>query len=95
MGKVIKKGGRRQAFSPIKIRRSIQRAAKEAGFSPAKIRKTVREVGDEVITFYKKKRLVPSGVLRRSVLGRIERRSKATALAWRRQEKRKRKKKKR
>ena len=90
MGQVIKKGGRRQTFNAAKIRSSIQRAAKEAKFSPAKISQLVREVGEEVIKFYKNKRLVRVNVIRRSVLGRIERRASSVANAWRRYERKKR-----
>lgn len=88
MGQVIKRGGKRQVFSAIKIRKSIQEAGKDARFSPAKIRELVKEVGDAVIKQYKGKRVVKSIVLRRSILGRLDRRVKSVASAWRRYEKR-------
>jgi len=90
MGQVLKKGGRKQAFNATKIRKSIQGAAKKAGFSPAKQRALVKEVGDSVIELYKKKRVIPTSVIRRSVLGRIDRRVKSVGRVWRVIEKKKR-----
>lgn len=91
MGQVIKRGGRKQAFNAAKIKKSIHGAAKKAGFSPAKQRALVKEVGDAVIDLYKKKRVVPTSVIRKSVLGRIDRRVKSVGRAWRVVEKKKRK----
>ncbi|GAH81970.1 unnamed protein product, partial [marine sediment metagenome] len=81
----------KQAFNAAKIKKSIHRAAKKAGFSPAKQRALVKEVGDAVIDLYKKKRVVPTSVIRKSVLGRIDRRVKSVGRAWRVVEKKKRK----
>jgi len=92
MGQVIKRGGKRQQFMPVKVRRSIKKAAEEARVPPAKVRELVKEVGEAVIDFYKKKRVVKSADLRRSILGRLERRVKRAAAAWRRYEKKKKKK---
>jgi len=90
MTNVIKRGGqRKQAFSPSKIKSSIKGAAKEAGFSPKKTEEVVREVGNEVINFFGKKRVVKAVDIRKSILGRLQRRSKAAAAAWKRFEKRK------
>ena len=50
----------------------------------AKVRWLVSEVAEPVILLSKKKRLVKATDLRRSILGRLDRRSKATANAWRR-----------
>ncbi|MBU2104318.1 MAG: hypothetical protein KKF67_00880 [Nanoarchaeota archaeon] len=91
MTQVIKKGGKRQAFSPSKIRASIKAAAREARLPQTKAQKLVKEVGDSVISFYKKKRIVKSTAIRKSILGRLERKAKAVASAWRRHKKKKRK----
>jgi len=91
MGHVIKKGGRRQAFSATKIKKAIAGAAKRAKFTPAKTRNLVREVGDEVVRVYGKKRTVRASAIRRSVLGRIDRRVKSVGRAWRLVERKKRK----
>ncbi|GAI15558.1 unnamed protein product [marine sediment metagenome] len=87
---VIKKGSRgRQAFSPSKIRRSIRMAAKRARFSPEKTRKVVKEVGEPVIDFYKKKKLVKTTDIRKSILGRLNRNAKSVASIWKRYKKKK------
>ena len=90
MTTVIKRGGqRKQAFSPSKIKNAIRGTAKEIGFSPKKIEDTVREVGNEVIDFFSKKRVVKAVDIRKSILGRLERRSKAMASAWKKFERKK------
>ncbi len=86
MTQVIKRGGlKRQSFSPAKIKKSIEKASKEAGFSRTKAEETVKKVGNAVIDFYKKKRVVKTTAIRRSILGRI---SNAVVSAWKRHEKR-------
>jgi len=87
MGYVIKRGGKKQLFSSARIRKSIQEAAKDARFSPAKTREFVKEIGNSVIKQYKGKRSLKSIVLRRSILGRLDRKVKSVANAWRRYEK--------
>ncbi|MDD5012303.1 MAG: ATP cone domain-containing protein [Candidatus Nanoarchaeia archaeon] len=90
MTHVIKRGGqRKQAFSPSKIKKAIKGAVKEAGFSPRKTEEVVNEVGNEVVNFFGKKKVVKSVDIRKSILGRLERRSKSAAAAWKRFEKRK------
>lgn len=91
MTQVIKRGGlKRQSFSPAKIKKSIERSAKEAGFSKTKIEETVKKVGNSVVDFYKKKRVVKATAIRKSILGRLGRISKAVVSAWKRHEKKKR-----
>ncbi len=90
MTTVIKRGGqRKQSFSPSKIKSSIKGAVKEAGFSSKKVEETVKDVGNEVIGFFGKKRVVKSVDIRKSILGRLQRRSKAAASAWKRFERKK------
>ncbi len=92
MTQVIKRGGsRRQSFSPAKIKKSIEGAVKEAGFSRGKVEETVKKVGNAVIDFYKKKRVVKATAIRRSILGRLGRISKAVVSVWKRHEKKKKK----
>ncbi len=93
MTAVIKRGGRKQAFVATKIRSSVRKAAKEARLSPKKVEALVKEVAEPTISFFKKKRNVKSTDIRRSVLRRLTRRSRAVSAAWRRNEKKKRKKK--
>jgi len=89
MTTVIKKGGKRQAFVPNKIRKSVVMAAKEARLSPAKIKSLLKEVAEPVIAFYRKKKLVKSVDIRRALLGRLDRKVKAVSASWRKYQSRK------
>ena len=84
MVEVIKKSGKKQAFSPGKIRRSIEKAAKDAKLAPSKIKQFVKEIANPVIAFAKKKRTIKATALRKAVLGRLERKARKVASAWRR-----------
>ena len=92
MVKVVKKGGKKEAFVPKKIRTSVQMAAKEAGMAPRQIGDLIEDVAEPVIKLYSKRRVVKTADLRRSLLGRLDRKAKKVSAAWRRHE-RKRKKK--
>ncbi len=85
---VIKKDGKRQAFSVAKLRRSIERAAKDAKLKGSKA--LVKEVVDPLVKALKRKKTVRASALRKAVLGRIERRAKAVATAWKRFDRKKR-----
>ena len=90
MTKVLKKGWKKsQAFSPAKLKKSVEKTAKDAKLSPARRKGFVAEIADPVIALSKKKRTVKATDLRRSLLGRIDRKSKAAGKAWRRYEKKK------
>jgi len=89
MTTVIKRGGRRQSFMPSKIKKALKGAAKEAGFSQSKIQALVNEVGNGVISFAKKKRVIKSVDIRKSILNRLNSRAKKVASAWKKFEKRK------
>lgn len=90
MTQVIKRGGkRRQAFSPSKIKKALKGAAKEAGFSPSKTEKLVNEVGNGVINFARRKRVIKSIDIRKSILRRLSTRAKAVARTWKSFEKKK------
>lgn len=90
MTQVIKRGGkRRQSFIPSKIKKSIKGAAREAGFSASKTERVVNEVGNGVINFFKKKKVVKSVDIRRSILRRLNRKAKKVAATWKRFEKKK------
>lgn len=88
MGFVIKRNGKRQKFSPGKIKHAIEKSAKEAGLSSARRKELLKEVAEPIIKLYKNKR-VKSTILRKSILRRLERRSKSVVSAWRRHEKKK------
>jgi transcriptional repressor NrdR len=90
MTQVIKRGcKKKEAFSPSKIKNSVKKAAKEAGFSTSKIEDVVKEVGNGVIGFFEKKKVVKSVEIRRSILGRLDRSAKRVVKTWKKFEKRK------
>jgi len=91
MGKVIKRGNKKQTFSPTKIRNSIQAAAKEAKLHYTKAKALTKEIGEPVITLYKNKRLIKTTDLRRSILRRLDRRAKKVSSAWKRYDKKRKK----
>jgi transcriptional regulator NrdR family protein len=90
MTQVIKRGGKRkQAFSPSKIKTAIKKTAKEAGFSSSKVEETVKEVGNGVINFFGKKKVVKAVDIRKSILRRLGRRAKILVSKWKKFEKKK------
>ena len=88
MGVVIKRDGKKQAFTAAKIKKAVEKAARDAGISSLKIKELVKDVAEPVIKLYKNKS-VKSTILRKSILRRLERRAKAAVSAWRRYENRK------
>jgi transcriptional repressor NrdR len=83
MTKVVKRGGKQQSFMPVKIRKSVERAAKDARLAPKRIKELVEEVAEPVIALARQKRVIKAVQLRKSLLGRLERRVKSAARAWR------------
>lgn len=87
---VIKRDGKRQSFNASKLRKSIEKAAKEAGMSAGKRKELIKEISEPVIKLYKN-RSVKAVALRRSILGRLDRKAKSVSKAWRRHDRKKRK----
>lgn len=81
---VIKKSGKRQAFSVAKLKRAVEKAAKDAKLRGSKAKTLAKEVVDPLVKALKRKKTVRASALRKAVLGRIERRAKAVATAWKR-----------
>ena len=81
---VIKRSGRRQRFSHVKLARAVERAAKEAKLSTAKRRELVKEVSTGISSSLGRRHSIPAIDLRRRALRRLESRSKATLKSWRR-----------
>ena len=89
--KVLKKGNKRkQRFMPIKIRRSIEKAAKDAKVPAKKIEQLVLDVAEPVIALARKKNVVKTTDLRRSILGRLDRRIKKVSKSWKKFDQKKR-----
>ena len=89
MTNVVKKGGKKQSFNPTKLRNSVLKAAKDAKLAPAKTKQLLVEVAEPVIALAKKKSVVKTTALRKSLLGRLDRRAKLVSKAWRNFEKNK------
>ncbi len=85
---VIKKSGKRQAFSLAKLKRSVERSARDAGLGAAKRKELLKDVVMPLAKLLKRKRAVRASALRRALLGRLERKAKSAARAWRAFEKR-------
>jgi len=87
---VVKRSGRRQKFSIAKLERGLTKAFKEAKVSSARARENVTEIADSVYSSIRRRRSIRAVDLRRRVLGRLDRRSRAAARAWRSYDRRKR-----
>ncbi len=87
MTTVVKRGGRRQSFMPSKVTKSIAGALRNAKVAKAKRDKLTKEISKSVVDAMKKKRVVKAVDIRRSVIGRLSRVSKAAVIAWKRSEK--------
>ena len=89
MVSVIKRSGRRQMFSPAKIRGSISGAARGARVAPMRTRELVRDIAQPVSNLVRRKKVMKVTEIRKSILGRLDRQLKAVSDAWRRYEKNK------
>jgi transcriptional repressor NrdR len=87
MGVVVKKGGKRQAFSPSKVRNSVIKAAMDAKYAMSRAKELAKEVADPVIEYYRHKRSVKASQIRKSLLARLDRKAKSVSASWRRYDK--------
>lgn len=90
MSTVIKRSQVKQKFSPSKIKNSIYMAAKEAGLSMFKIKELEKEVAEPVIKHFRSKKSIRASEIRKSILGRLDRKAKSVSSSWRKYDKRKR-----
>ena len=94
MATIIKKSGKKEKFIPAKVKKSVEKASKEAKITPVKIREISKEITDSISNLVKRKKIMRASELRKAVLGRLERRAKKAAAAWRKYDKKVKKKKK-
>ncbi|MEK6812609.1 MAG: ATP cone domain-containing protein [Nanoarchaeota archaeon] len=87
---VLKRSSKRQKFSMAKLKRGIQRAARDAKLTRVQQREVVRTVAASVAKGLKGRRSIKAAALRRKVLTRLDRTSRATASAWRRYDRKRR-----
>lgn len=90
MTSVIKRNKRRQKYSMAKLERAIQKAAREGKVKAAKGKQVAREIATGITKAVKRRRSVKATELRRRVLRRLESRSRAAVVAWRRFDRRRR-----
>lgn len=91
METIIKRDGRKQAFSASKMKRSIEKATKEAKVPSVRSKKIVAEVMRSVVKRFKGRKSVKSTELRRAILGRLDRIAKKVSTSWRRHDRKRRK----
>ncbi len=87
MATVIKRDGKRQAFSPMKVKNSILKAAKDARISPMRANELVSNIVQPVSNLVRAKNIIKATDIRRSILGRLDRQLKAVSNSWRKHEK--------
>ena len=87
---VIKRKGRKEAFRPEKLKRSIRGAAKDAHLSAARAKAVAGKVSHAVLKAIAKRTTVTSAVLRRKVLSHLSKVSLAAAKMWRKYDARRR-----
>lgn len=84
---IIKRNGKRQNFSMMKVSRSLEKALKEGKVSAVKRKRLIKEICESLNVGLKGKRVIKAVDLRRMVLRRLERLSKPSLRAWRRYDK--------
>ena len=84
---VIKKGGKRkEIFNSDKIIESVKKAAKDANLAPAKF---LKEIAEPTIKYFQKKKIVKTSDIKKSILKKLAKKSKAVLMAWKMYEKKK------
>jgi len=91
MLQVIKRNHKKQRFSPIKIKSSVMKAAREAKISAATKKELIKKVAVPVIEWALTKKKVKSQDIRRHILLKLSKKSKATAAAWKKFDQKRRK----
>lgn len=89
MDVVIKRDGKKERFNASKIRRGIQKATREAKMSVSSAKGLISDVAESVISRYKNKK-VRTTEIRRTILGKLDRKAKSVSAAWRRFDRRRR-----
>ena len=80
---VIKKDGRRQAFSEQKVRKSIEAAAREAKIPDQRVKQVVADASREALDLSKGTKPVGTGIIREKILARLDSLEPSVSEAWR------------
>ena len=84
---VIKKGGeRKEIFNAAKIIKSVENAAKDANLASGKF---LKEIAEPTIKYFQKKKIVKTSDIKKSILRKLAKKSKAVLMAWKMYEKKK------
>jgi len=86
MTEVIKKSGKKEQFSPEKIRKSIAGAAQQADIPDERKDEVVYEVVGTVIPILESKEGIDTSEIKQIILGELDRVEPAVASAWRKYE---------
>lgn len=87
---VIKRGGKKEAFRPEKIRRSIRAAVKDAHLSASRAKIVVGKVYRSALKSFASRKTIKTSVLRSKVLSQLAKVEPAAAKAWRKYDQRRR-----
>lgn len=88
MAHIIKKrSGKRQVFKKDKLIKSIEKSAKDAKLSTKAMEELIENIAHPVAEWVRSKKEVHATNLRRSILGRLERRKKSVSNSWKKYDK--------
>lgn len=82
MADVIKKSGEKESFDPLKLRKSVEKAAIDA--DKAIPEETVRVISDKVQREFTNEKDVESSAIRTAILNEMDAADKSLSEAWRR-----------
>jgi transcriptional regulator NrdR family protein len=82
MTTVIKRGGRKQKFSPSKIKKAVMGALREAKVPKPKRARIIREVTGPVIKACRRRKTIKATAIRSLVVPRLRKKSREAASAW-------------
>ena len=86
MGIILKKDGKKEDFNANKIIESVKKAAKDANLAPGKF---LKEIAEPTIKYFQKKKIVKTSDIKKSILRKLAKKSKAVLRAWKMYEKKK------
>jgi transcriptional repressor NrdR len=87
---VIKRKGKKEAFRPAKLKRSIAKAARDAHIPAARAKRIAGKVSRLVLKSVGKRKAVATSVLRKKILSKLDKVEPKAAKAWRKYDKRRR-----
>lgn len=79
---VIKRGGKREAFKPDKLKRSIRKACVDAKVPRVKIKRIVSKVSAPILKFARKRKAIGAAILRKKVLTGLKKAEPKAAKQW-------------